>query len=133
MLFRSPHRDTSWVKCRPIPGEVEAAIRPPHRRTRVFGEPLHDGETDRPRSWSDGVDSSRSECEAARSPAIKGARNAMTGKGYHDRDVVTQIYEVSAAEEVRSVRTPVILAGGLGPDNVAEAIRVVCPAGVDSI
>lgn len=42
----------------------------------------------------------------------------------HDWDISRKIVE--------SVRTPVILAGGLGPDNVNEAIRAVRPAGVDS-
>jgi phosphoribosylanthranilate isomerase len=42
----------------------------------------------------------------------------------HDWSISRQIVEKLA--------TPVILAGGLGPDNVADAIRVVRPAGVDS-
>jgi phosphoribosylanthranilate isomerase len=42
----------------------------------------------------------------------------------HDWSISRQI--------VANVHMPVILAGGLGPDNVAEAIRVVGPAGVDS-
>ena len=44
---------------------------------------------------------------------------------------VTHDWTISAAI-VRSTSTPVILAGGLNPNNVAEAIRTVRPAGVDA-
>jgi phosphoribosylanthranilate isomerase len=44
---------------------------------------------------------------------------------------ITHDWSISRAI-VESVRTRVILAGGLGPDNVADAIRAVRPAGVDS-
>ncbi len=37
-----------------------------------------------------------------------------------------------AAELVRSIRIPLILAGGLGPENVSEGIIRTSPAGVDS-
>ena len=53
----------------------------------------------------------------------------------HDKQIgalgVTHDWSISR-QIVERMRTPVILAGGLGPDNVAEAIRVVRPAGVDS-
>ena len=38
----------------------------------------------------------------------------------------------AAARLVTAVDVPVILAGGLGPDNVGEGIRATRPAGVDS-
>jgi phosphoribosylanthranilate isomerase len=42
----------------------------------------------------------------------------------HDWNISRRIVEL--------VRIPVVLAGGLGPDNVVDAIRAVVPSGVDS-
>jgi phosphoribosylanthranilate isomerase len=44
---------------------------------------------------------------------------------------ITHSWEIDR-KIVESVRVPAIIAGGLGPDNVIDAIRAVQPAGVDS-
>jgi phosphoribosylanthranilate isomerase len=44
---------------------------------------------------------------------------------------ITHSWEIDR-KIVESVRIPAIIAGGLGPDNVIDAIRAVQPAGVDS-
>jgi phosphoribosylanthranilate isomerase len=52
-------------------------------------------------------------------------------EGYVGITGLTCDWEI-AAELVRQSKIPVILAGGIGPENVAGAIRRVSPAGVDS-
>lgn len=54
---------------------------------------------------------------------------AVTGVGASGQ---THDWSISRAI-VQAVRIPVILAGGLSPENVAEAIRAVRPWGVDSL
>jgi phosphoribosylanthranilate isomerase len=44
---------------------------------------------------------------------------------------VTHSWELDR-RSIESVRIPTIIAGGLGPENIQEAIRVARPAGVDS-
>jgi phosphoribosylanthranilate isomerase len=44
---------------------------------------------------------------------------------------ITHSWEIDR-KIVESVRIPVIIAGGLGPDNVIDAIKAVRPSGVDS-
>jgi phosphoribosylanthranilate isomerase len=44
---------------------------------------------------------------------------------------ITHCWELDR-QIVEAVTIPVIMAGGLGPDNVVEAIKAVRPAGVDS-
>jgi phosphoribosylanthranilate isomerase len=41
-----------------------------------------------------------------------------------------QFFDWSLARSIKRIR-PILLAGGLRPDNVGEAIRVVAPYGVD--
>jgi phosphoribosylanthranilate isomerase len=81
-----------------------------------------------PVSGSDSVDIARSYEDIADFLLLDSHRAADRQIGAlgitHDWTISRRIVEL--------IRIPVILAGGLGPDNVAEAIRSVRPAGVDS-
>jgi phosphoribosylanthranilate isomerase len=88
-------------------------------------------------------------CRVIRSVAVSGEESLAVARSYEgiadmllldsyrpqDKQIgalgVTHDWEISR-RIVQTVCLPVILAGGLGPDNVAEAIRRVRPAGVDS-
>jgi phosphoribosylanthranilate isomerase len=84
-----------------------------------------------------------------RSVAVSGEESVHTARSYQDiadyllldshRPSDKQIGAVGLPHDwnisrriAELVRTQAILAGGLGPDNVAQAINVVRPAGVDS-
>ena len=66
-----------------------------------------------------------------------GVADMLLLDSYRPRDVqigalgVTHSWQIDR-KIVESVRIPVIIAGGLGPDNVVDAIRMTGPAGVDS-
>jgi phosphoribosylanthranilate isomerase len=69
------------------------------------------------------VDWSFLRCEKqAQAPGIAGI--GASGET-HDWNISREI--------VRQVRVPVVLAGGLSPENVAQAVSVVQPWGVDSL
>ncbi len=86
------------------------------------------------------------ELKIMRSVAVMGRESAELAKSYEgiadfllldtyksQLGATGQIHDWNISKEiVDKVKTPIILAGGLGPDNVAEAIKKVKPAGVDS-